>query len=128
MARADLNDRRSVESVYSFDDYGRDSARNEDVANPVRHGVRVASAPDPDGCFELTVAAQQAGERDPEGDSVFLAPYRTEPPAGEPSASPEGLRRHAYDTFIDGVIETARTAAFKPPVGRDARLKGFHGG
>jgi hypothetical protein len=128
MPSANLNEPGSLESIYPRDAFLRDSARNGNAADPVRHGVRVTSAPDANGAFEMTVASQQTGERDPGGDSVFLAPERSQAASGTPEGSPDGVSQDGYAAFLKAVMEAVRTARFKRPVGKDRRLAGFHGG
>jgi hypothetical protein len=78
-------------------------------------------------------------ERDPEGDTVFLAPSLTEQPGalaaspdyggGDHSAPAAASGQDGYDAFLAAVFQTARTAEFKRPIGRgEERLRGFHGG
>ena len=133
MARANLDDRASIEAIYSREAFRQDAGVNATGKTPVLHGVRILSEPDEAGSFELVRADQHTGERDPEGDSVFLPPQL----AGDTTALPEGGQTEGsvraaqdaeYARFIDRVIDAARTATFKPPVGRDVRLQGFHGG
>jgi hypothetical protein len=82
------------------------------------------------------------GEEDPEGDTIFLAPFLPDNYAprtpGDGRGGPLRLDEPAevaarkaadYETFIDRVIEAAKSAPFKRPIGRgEERLRGFHGG
>lgn len=142
MPEVNANDRASVERLYGPDEFEQDAARNSLQNAAVLHGLRIMSQPDEAGLFELTRAKQQTGERNLEGDTVFLAPFLASdagsdlvaPEAaigqGDP-AMPDGAgreQRAGYAAFIGRVIEAARTAHFKTPIGRTERLKGFHGG
>ena len=95
MATANIHDRDSIKLVYPPDEYERDSAENDRPGVDVLKGVRVMSAPDEDGNFELASAAKHVAEA---GDSIFLVPYRT----GEPD------RETAYHLFIRNIIEAAQ--------------------
>ncbi|HEY0571920.1 MAG TPA: hypothetical protein VGD16_10355 [Enterovirga sp.] len=141
MTRADVNDPASVERIYPPEAFKRDAGLNSVGNTPVLHGLRIMSEPGPDGRFELVRGNRQTGERDPEGDTAFLAPFTG---AGEataqgqsPYGGPEehgdapgraGREGDEYAAFIARIIETARKIRFKPPIGRDVRLQGFHGG
>ncbi len=139
MSSATIDDRASLERIYPRDAFEHDARENVRADMAVVHGLRILSAPDPSGVFQIMRARQHTGERDPEGDTVFLAPSLTEQP-GALAASPDygGLEeaepaaasgRDAYDAFLAAVFQTARTAEFKRPIGRgEQRLRGFHGG
>ena len=127
MPQANINERASVESIYSQDDFQRDAARNGVGDASILHGLTIASEPDGSGAFALKVSRKHAGERDPEGDAVFVPAFSKRGP--EPQTSEAPSRDEEYGAFIDGVLALARSADFKPAVGRgDDRLKGFHGG
>jgi len=141
MTLADVNDPGSVERIYPPEAFKRDAGLNSIGNTPVLHGVRIMSQPGPDGRFELAPGKRQTGERDPEGDTAFLAPFIGAGEASAQGSSPYGGpeergdapgetgRDHDdYIAFVARVIETARTIRFKPPIGRDPRLQGFHGG
>ena len=137
MAEIDLDDRASLERLYPLDAFEHDGAQNSLANAAVRHGLRIMSGPDSAGHVAVTRARQQVAERDPEGDTIFLAPQAATEGAGDGSrgvapgqaeTAPSGPDPHAYRAFIDGVIATARSAKFKTPLGRDERLRGFHGG
>lgn len=139
MSSATIDDRASLERIYPRAAFEQDSRENVRSDIAVVHGVRILSAPDASGAFRVMRTRQHVGERDPEGDTVFLAPSLTAQPGGL-TASPAyggpqdtgpaaGSGRSGYDEFLDAVFETARTAEFKPPIGRgEERLRGFHGG
>jgi len=139
MSTATIDDRASLERVYPRETFERDSRENARADVAVTHGLRILSPPDPSGVFGVMRAHQHAGERDPEGDSVFLAPSLTEQPGalaaspayggeqdGGPPPEPGPSR---YEKFLNAVFQVARTAEFKRPIGRgEERLRGFHGG
>ena len=139
MSSATIDDRASLEQIYPREAFEQDSRENARADMAVVNGLRILSAPDASGVFQVMRTRQHTGERDPEGDTVFLAPSLTEQPGGL-AASPDyggadhagpaaGLGRGGYDAFLDTVFQTARTAEFKRPIGRgEQRLRGFHGG
>jgi hypothetical protein len=139
MPDANINDRGSVERLYPRDDFERDAAENSDAKATVHHGLRIVSALDPSGTFSAERGSRHVGERDPEGDTIFLVPFRAQSDApleqpntyGGPEEPRQGGQDKAddYRTFIDRIIAAAKAAEFKPPVGRnEGRLRGFHGG
>jgi len=77
MTKVNANDRSTLERTYPEDAFKSDAAQNERVPNAVRHGVRIGSAPDAEGYFELERAARHAGE--PE-TPTFPAPTRAAVP------------------------------------------------
>ena len=108
----------------------------------VFHGVRITSAEEEDGSFELVRASRQVGEIDSESDTVFLFPElvpevaamrETDSVYGSaeqqpPPSSPQD-EADSYRAFVARIREAARTATFKPAIGRgEERLRGFHGG
>ena len=142
MSSANVNDRASIERLYPREAFEADAARNALPKADVLHGVRIASEIAADGAFALQRTSQQVGENDPLGDTLFLAPFlggaegtlRQKPDYGGAEESPGALAKTAdkgpdYDAFVDRIVETARRAAFKDPIGRhEPRLRGFHGG
>jgi hypothetical protein len=98
--------------------------------------------PDGNGNFTAERTSRHVGERDPEGDTVFLAPYlgrayaplqQSEAYGGAEesadAAATAANKADDYDAFIDRMIAAARSADFKPPIGRaEERLRGFRGG
>jgi hypothetical protein len=143
MPEANVNDRSSVETLYPRHSFERDAGENVDAKTAVHRGLRIVSAVGPDGSFNAEPATRHVGENDPEGDTVFVAPFRAQgAPLQETSAyggsaetsdavAMPGSREkdHDYRAFIDRVIETAKAAEFKSAVGRhEDRLSGFHGG
>ena len=142
MPDANINDRSSVERLYPRDDFDRDAGENSDAKATVHRGLRIVSAVDRDGKFSAEKGLRHVGESDPEGDTIFVAPFlaRGYAPLGqtdtyggtaETSAAPagSGQKDQDYRAFIDRIIEAAKTAEFKPAIGRhEDRLRGFHGG
>jgi hypothetical protein len=119
MAKANINDRGSIELVYSPDDYATDAAANQkQPANPYQQGVRLTQPPGPDGFFELSRAKQQVGEI---AGAVFLAPNR--PLEGDAAHD----LRAGYDGFIDEILAALpalRDKADASPGPHDPRLRG----
>jgi hypothetical protein len=108
MAKVDMKDRTALERLYPKDEFASDAARN-DLPNAIVRGVRVGSAPDESGCFELERAARHVGE--PE-TPYFLAPHNEQD----------------YERFLDEVITAAKRFGFRAeetPGQGDPRIKGL---
>jgi hypothetical protein len=121
-APANINDRRSIERVYSPDAFAHDAAENDRHRIEILKGVRIASAPDEDGNFALEPAAQYAGEVP---GTPFLAPFHRR--TAEEYASDDPDPRHGYDAFIDEIIDAARRHGYRAdesPGPGDTRLRG----
>jgi hypothetical protein len=121
MPTANTRDRASIERIYSRDDYARDASENERRKPGVLKGVRIAEAADGRGDFAIEPASQQAGEV---SGAVFLAPFHRVT-AAEDAASD---RRHAYEAFLDEIIEAAQRPGFRgedSPGPGDRRLRGL---
>ena len=73
MPTANIDSRASLERIYPPDAFAQDAARNGQVANQVVLGIRILSAPNAAGNFEIERAGQQVGEAMP---PTFLAPHR----------------------------------------------------
>lgn len=141
MGTANINDRASLEKLYSREQFEQDAARNIAVNTSVVHGLLVTSAPDGTGAFSVAGLSRQVGEGDPEGDSLFFIPHLHEASEGLVAAPYGGERERAdseakidrrgadYKRFLDRVLTAVRSAEFKTPIGRDdERVKGFRGG
>ncbi|MFC5068713.1 hypothetical protein [Flaviflagellibacter deserti] len=138
MAKANVNDRDSIELIYDQSVFEHDAARNARGESAVVHGLNILSAPDGNGTIEIARASRHIAERDPEGDSVFIAAYRARATtaddanayAGSISPSSEAVNDNGdYGRFINEVLETVRNTKFKPAIGvGDDRIKGFRGG
>jgi hypothetical protein len=142
MSEANINDRASVERLYPREDFERDAGENARAKATVQRGILIVSAVAADGRFGAERASRHVGEEDPEGDTIFLAPFSTQASAplhegnayGGPVETGDALesaswKAEDYRAFIDRIVEAARAATFKSAVGRhDERLKGFHGG
>lgn len=141
MPEANINDRHSVERLYPRADFERDAGENSDPKATVYRGLRILSSVADGGAFRAERGSRHVAESDPQGDTVFLVPFpmRSEAPPAQVSTyggmaqggdAPAGDQRaHDYRTFIDRIIEAAKTAEFKPAMGRhETRLRGFHGG
>jgi len=141
MSTANLNDRSTIESIYPREAFEADAARNSRGKALVLEGVLIASQPSQGGEFQLQRKRHHVGENDPEGDTLFLAPYlggdyaalHETPDYGAPEEEKGGLaaakRGPDYAAFIDRIVETAKAAKFKTPIGnKEERLRGFHGG
>ena len=123
MAKANINDRGSIERAYPPDAFALDAADNDkQPGNQVLHGVAIRSAPDAQGVFELERAARQVGEA---GGALFLAPFRRSMGRDFATTAPDPAA--GYDGFIDEIIAAAPCYGFReadaPGVG-DERLQG----
>ena len=137
MAKANLNDRASVENIYPEARWEQDAAQNTRGKAAVMHGLKILSEPGADGGFDLAPASQHVGESNSDGDVVFIPAFEADAAAASDgstyggSVAPIADRDTAneYARFIDSVIEAARNADFKPAIGKgEERLKGFRGG
>ena len=122
MAKANIHDRGSIERVYPPEAFARDAAENDRPDVGLLHGVRIGSAPDQAGDFDIEAASRGTGEVP---GAVFLAPFHRDPPDGRASAGPDP--RHGYDAFVAEIIDTAQRfgycAATSPGPG-DPRIRG----
>ena len=142
MPKAKIGDRASVERLYPRADFERDAGENARADAAVHRGLRIVSPVDAEGRFSAERAARHVGEDDPQGDTVFLAPFLAEASAplqpgsayggGIEMGAPEEVatrKADEYSGFIDRIIAAAKAADFKSPIGRhEERLRGFHGG
>ena len=145
---ANINDRPSVERLYPLGVFAVDAAENEkQPANELLRGVRVFSAPDENGAFEVVRGIRHVGEVH---GMAFFAAYRTlcglhafaaryealESNAGALAMSRTGQvyavanpdPRDEYNTFIDEIIAAAPRVGFRrseSPGRGDARLQGL---
>jgi hypothetical protein len=84
--------------------------------------VRILSAPDAAGAFDLEPAVQQVGEMP---SATFLAPYRREDRLGP---SPRTDPCDGYERFLDDIIAAAIQLGFQAedsPGPGDPRLHGL---
>ena len=143
MTQASIHDRGSIERLYPREVFEREAGENADAKATVRRGVRILSPVDAQGVFEAERASRHVGEADPLGDTVFLAPFLRDASAalapsdaayGGPAeagddAAASAHKRDDYESFVERIVAAARSARFKPAIGKDdERLRGFHGG
>jgi hypothetical protein len=137
MIKANVNDRTSVERIYGPDAWEQDASRNSRGNATVVYGLKILSGADSEGVFALARTSQHVGEGDREGDAVFLAAFEADAAAtsdegtygGSVGPMADAHDDSDYRRFIDNVLEAARTAHFKPAIGKgDDRIKGFRGG
>lgn len=129
MASANIDRRDTIERVYPLEAFAQDAARNRQTTNQVLFGVRVMSAPDAIGDFELERASRHVGEA---AAATFLAPQRrSEWPANAASDAASSIRPERHDDYADflgEIIAAARRfgydAAASPGRG-DPRIKGL---
>jgi hypothetical protein len=131
MTRVNASDRGSLERAYPAAAFASDAAQNDKTPNELMHGVRIGSAPDAEGWFELERAVRHAGEP---ASGNFLAPTRRSEELvdrGRYSApaqvdAPDPAR--GYRRFLEDVVEAAKRFGYRPeesPGRGDPRLKGL---
>jgi hypothetical protein len=134
---ANINDRTSIQKIYPMTAWEQDGSRNAQGNASIIYGVKILCAPDPKGAFELVRAHRHVAESDPESDEIFLTPFgsgASEAEAGSTYSGGVQPQEHKhldgdYESFVDRIIASARTAHFKPAIGiGDDRIKGFRGG
>jgi hypothetical protein len=122
MPKANIHDRRSVERVYPAEAFARDATENDRQRVELLHGVRIGSAPDKAGDFELEPASLHAGEVP---GAVFLAPFHRAMPDEHALADPDP--HHGYDAFIAEIVDAAQQFGYHAEISpgpADPRLRG----
>jgi hypothetical protein len=108
MPTANIKRRETIERVYPPDAFASDAAQNKQTTNQVRLGVRILSAPNAAGDFELERSSQRADEA---GSPTFLAPHRkergvsSEQPGLQPALTPPDPRDGTQTSLPDGAID-----------------------
>jgi hypothetical protein len=140
MQSVNINQRETIESYYPLDSFVHDASQNARGKAAVMHGLRILSAPDGNGAFNVTKAHHNVAEHSGNYDALFLYSVRDDDDSWFDKGEADAFKAvHAkdhqvdvsdlYRGFIDRVIETARNAKFQPDIGRgEPRLQGFHGG
>jgi hypothetical protein len=122
MQRPNVNDRGTVERIYPRAVFQQEANANMRGNASVLSGVRIVSAADESGAFDLVRASRHAGESDSSDGAIFLPPAAP----GAAPGSPAPAWDDAYARFIDKIIATAARAEFAPSPGPgDARLRGL---
>ena len=119
MARANIQDRATLERVYPFEGYASDAAQNSLAQGQVVRGVRILSGPDAVGTFEVEPGSRHVGETT---GAPFLAPQRRD------GGSRAINQQVSYHEFLDEVIAAARRFGFEPeraPGRNGSRLRGL---
>jgi hypothetical protein len=119
MAKANVEDRTTLERAYPFAAYARDAAQNCLAGSQVVRGIHILSGPDAVGAFDLEPAGRHVGET---AGAAFLAPQRRDGGSGEID------QRAGYEGFLDEVVAAARRFGFDPeqaPGRNDPRLRGL---
>jgi len=119
MTKANIQDRATLERAYPFEVYARDAAQNTLAESQVVRGIRILSAPDAVGTFELEPASRHIGEI---AGAAFLAPQRQNGGSGEID------QQAVYGEFLDEIIAAAQRSGFEPeqaPGRNDSRLRGL---
>jgi hypothetical protein len=130
MPTANIKRRETIERVYPPDAFASDTAQNKQTTNQVRLGVRILSAPDAAGDFELERSSQHVGEA---ASPTFLAPHRKERAVSsaelglQPDMTPPDPR-HGYADFLTDIVTAADKLGFEPensPGRNEPRLQGL---
>jgi hypothetical protein len=132
MAKVNINDRRSLERAYPRNAFAGDAAHNARGSVEVVNGVRIASAPDATGCFDVEPASRHIGEPP---SPYFLSPVRRTTELVDAGHAPRQVASpqpdDGYEQFLDAVMEAAQRHGFRPeeaPGRNEPRLRGFRGG
>ena len=129
MATANIKRRETIERVYPPEAFASDAAQNGQTTNQVRLGVRVLSAPNAAGDFELERSNKHAGEA---ASPTFLAPHReergvsSEQPGLQPDIAPSDPP-DSYTDFLTDIVAAAEQFGFEPeesPGSNEPRLQG----
>lgn len=132
---ANIRDRRSIETIYPEEAFALEAGENARAKATVQKGVRILSAADAKGDFELERASRQVGEDGGPDQAVFLSPdlvssadalvegggYGT---TIQRESGPQAHKAADYVAFIDRIIAAAREAEFRPSPAGDERLRG----
>jgi hypothetical protein len=131
MPKANIHRRGTLEQVYPPDAFASDAAENAPATSEVVLGVRILSAPDAAGDFELERASRHVGEA---ASPTFLAPHRREDrliSAGRDSPATRSAQpdpREGYEDFLADIIAAAEQFGFEPeksPSRDEPRLQGL---
>ncbi len=131
MRRANIHDRGTIESIYPRAVFQQEANANARAKASVLSGVRITSAPDAEGAFDLARASRHTGEAEASDGAIFLSPIAQDTAHG--AEYPVAADSHEatgggdpYSAFIDKIIATARDAPIAPSPGRgDVRLRGL---
>src|SRR6185437_181842 len=113
--RANIHDHRTLEAAYPAEAFASDAAGNGRADAALVKGVRILSAPDAAGNFQLERASRQIGEV---AAAAFLAPHRREDrlvDAGRdspPKVSAEPDPREGYAAFLGEITAAAQRFGF----------------
>jgi hypothetical protein len=132
---ANIHHRDSIETVYPEKDFAFDAGVNSRAKAATRKGVRILSAADGNGDFEIERASRQVGEAGGPDQAIFLSPdlvssadalvegggYGT---TIQRESGPQAHKAVDYTAFIDRIIEAAAHADFRPAPRGDERLRG----
>lgn len=119
MAKAKIDDLSQLRRIYPPEAFAADAAQNDLPSSAILKGVRILSAPDAAGEFELEPASRQIGEA---AAAPFLAPHRRQ------SDRPDAASRAGYEQFLQDIADTARRFGFEAeqsPGPGDPRIRGL---
>jgi hypothetical protein len=131
---ANIRVRQSIETIYPEEAFALEAGQNSRTKTTVQKGVRILSAADANGDFELERASRQVGEAGGPDQALFLSPdlvssadalveggYGT---TVQRESGPDAHKAADYTAFIDRIIAAAREAEFRPAPAGDERLRG----
>jgi hypothetical protein len=133
---ANIHDRDSVEAVYPEEVFAYEAGLNSRAKATVHKGVRILSAVDERGGFEIERGARHVGEDETQEHAIFLSPdliasaqalvdgggYGT---TVQRKSGQQADKAADYVAFVDRIIAAARQADFAAVPGfKDARLRG----
>jgi hypothetical protein len=113
-----------LERIYPAEAFAADAAQNDLASSTVLRGVRVLSAPDGAGEFDLEPGSRQIGEA---AGAPFLAPHRQAGDRGQAGDRAVSTSRAGYEEFLQDIIEAARRFGFEAqdaPGRGDPRIRG----
>jgi hypothetical protein len=129
MTKVNANDRKTLEQAYPPEAFASDAARNERSTELLLYGVRVGSAPDDGGWFELEPATRHAGE--PETPHFLVPIQRHEEGTDQGQATSQTAAPRSdegYHAFLDDIVGAAHRFGYRAdesPGQGDPRIKGL---
>jgi hypothetical protein len=135
MMKANIHDRGTIERVYPEEAFAFEAGGNSRAKATVRKGVRIVSAVDARGEFEIERASRHVSESDGPDQAIFLSPDLVSSADAlvtgggygsttERESGPQAHKAADYVAFIDRIIDAAKHADFRPAPSGDERLRG----
>jgi hypothetical protein len=109
----------------------RDANANARAQASIHRGVRMMSALDEKGSFDLARTSRHVGKTGAGSGAIYVCPYAHDtshnvdyPASARSAAASSGALANAYDAFLDQIIENASKAPGTAPGAGDVRLQG----